>query len=106
MPKRIPISALKALAQAQGLRQAILLAWDGELTHVVTYGESVEDCDQAAQGGDKAKEYLGWADTPIVYPSRVQALMDRIKVLEARNEELEDWYHEAEQIGMERDTLT
>lgn len=49
MPKRISIKAAKQLAKDLGLNQVILLAWDGELTHIVTYGESAEDCDQAAQ---------------------------------------------------------
>jgi len=84
MPKRISIKAAKQLAKDLGLNQVILLAWDGELTHIVTYGESAEDCDQAAQGGDRIKSALGWTDVPKAYPSRVKALMKKNKALTER----------------------
>jgi len=83
MPKRIPISAAKAVAKQFDLKQVILLAWDGELTHIVTYGETAEDCDQAAQGGDKLKVALGWTDVVPALPSRVKALTERVAELEA-----------------------
>jgi len=86
MPKRIPITAAKAVAKQFDLKQVILLAWDGELTHVVTYGASAEDCDQAAQGGDKIKEALGWTDVVPSLPSRVKALTERVAELEAELE--------------------
>lgn len=62
MTKRIPITAAKGIAQAHGLRQVILLGWDGERTHVVTYGKSMQDCRQAAEGGNKLKRALGWPE--------------------------------------------
>jgi hypothetical protein len=62
MPKRIPIAAAKRIATDHDLRQVILVAWDGKLMHVVTYGKSVEDCDQAAQGGNRVKAALGWPE--------------------------------------------
>lgn len=51
MPKRIPITAAKRVAQEQGLKQVVLLAYDGDRIHVVTYGETKKDCDQAAASG-------------------------------------------------------
>ena len=75
MPEHFPISAAKALAKAQGCSQIIIAAWDGERTHIVTYGDTVEACDQAAQGGDKIKAALGWTDVPMALPSRVQSLL-------------------------------
>lgn len=60
MPKRIPIEAAKAVAKGHDCRQVIILAWDGELTHVVTYGKTVNDCAQAAEGGNMLKAKLGW----------------------------------------------
>lgn len=82
MPKRVPISAVKQLAKDQGLKQVIVMAWDGRLMHVVTYGETTEDCDQAAQGGDLLKKTLGWPEHK-AYPSRVKALQKRVDELEA-----------------------
>ena len=79
MPKHFPISAAKALAKSQGCSQIIIAAWDGERTHIVTYGDTVEACDQAAQGGDKIKAALGWTDVPMVLPSRVKQLLDALK---------------------------
>lgn len=51
MPKRIPIVAAKRVAEEQGLTQVILLAYDGDRVHVVTYGVTKRDCDAAADGG-------------------------------------------------------
>lgn len=83
MPKRIPIKAARELAQQYDLKQAIVVAWDGERTHVVTYGKSVEDCDQAALGGDLVKKALGWPESLMgALPSRVKALKRRIRELE------------------------
>lgn len=60
MPTRLPIKAAKDVAREYDCRQVILVAWDGERTHVVTYGKTTEECDQAAQGGDLVKKALGW----------------------------------------------
>ena len=53
MPKRIPISTAKAVAQKHDLKQVLLIGWDGKSTHVVTYGATKEDCAIAA----KAQEF-------------------------------------------------
>ena len=60
MPKRIPIAETKRVAKAQSCKQVIIMAWDGELSHCVTYGETKEDCRQAAEGGRKLMQVLGW----------------------------------------------
>lgn len=60
MPKRIPIAEAKRVAIAQECKQVIIMAWDGERTHCVTYGITKEDCRQAATGGDKLKAAMGW----------------------------------------------
>jgi hypothetical protein len=73
MPKRIPISAAKQIAESNGCRQVILLAWDGELTHIVTYGKTVDDCAQAAAGANMLKEKWGWPESND-QPSRVKRL--------------------------------
>lgn len=55
-PKRIPITTAKAVGEKHpDVTQVILLAWDGKRTHVVTWGNSVEDCAQAAEGGNSIK---------------------------------------------------
>jgi hypothetical protein len=83
MPKRIPIQAAKDVAAKYACRQVIIAAWDGALTHIVTYGESVEDCDQAATGGNFIKKALGWPESLCnAEPSRVTKLKARIKELE------------------------
>lgn len=89
MPKRIPIRAAKAIASEFGLQQVILVAWDHGRTHVVTYGDTAEACDQAAQGGDFVKKALGWPETGPAYPSRVKALQKRVAELEAKLESTE-----------------
>lgn len=87
--KRLPIRIAREVARENGLRQVILCAWDGERTHVVTYGVSTEDCAQAALGGNKIKDALGWPTDLRAEPSRVRGLMGEIEKLTARVLELE-----------------
>ncbi|SIO37222.1 hypothetical protein SAMN05444166_4175 [Singulisphaera sp. GP187] len=90
MPNRIPILAASDIAKAHGCSQVIVLAWDGKKTHVVTYGESVEDCDQAAQGGNRVKVALGWPESLCnEEPSRVKKLKDENYDLKVKIKELE-----------------
>lgn len=81
MPKRIPISIAKAVAVNTGCQQVIILAWDGELTHVVTYGKTVEDCAQAAESGNRIKTFMGWPENTMSQPSRVKKLEVENKLL-------------------------
>lgn len=52
MPKRIPISTAKMVAEKHDLRQCLLIDWDGKRVHVVTYGRTKEDCAAAAKAQD------------------------------------------------------
>jgi hypothetical protein len=53
---------------------------------VVTWGRTVVDCDQAAQGGNRVKDVLlGWPKEMCgAEPDRVKKLKARIKELEKR----------------------
>lgn len=62
MPKRIPIKAAREFAKQYGLSHVIILAHDGELDHVVTYGKSKKNCIEAAEFGNKLKRALGWPE--------------------------------------------
>lgn len=85
MPDRIPISAARTIAGDHGCRQVIIVAWDGKKTHVVTYGKTVKECEQAASGGNFVKKALGWPESLCnSEPSRVAKLKSRIKELEAQ----------------------
>ena len=84
MPKRIPITAAKNVAKAYDLHQVILVAWDGSLAHVVTYGKSLIDCDQAAQCGNLVKKALGYPDIMCnIETARVKKLREEIKYLKS-----------------------
>lgn len=83
MSARIPIAVAKRIAKEHNCRQVILVAWDGEVTHVVTYGKSLEDCSNAAQGGNRIKTALGWPESMHAEPARVKKLLARIAELEA-----------------------
>jgi hypothetical protein len=63
MPNHIPISSAKKFAEEHSLRHVIICAWDGKLSHIVTYGYSVEECAQAAEGGNRIKNLLGWPES-------------------------------------------
>lgn len=52
MPKRIPIATAKEVAVKHDLQQVLLIGFDGEHVHVVTYGKTKEDCAQAAKAQD------------------------------------------------------
>lgn len=64
MSKRIPIAVAKRIADDYDMNQVIIVTWDdkAKVTHVVTYGKSVEECVQAAQGGNFVKKALGWPE--------------------------------------------
>jgi len=63
--KRIPIQAAKDIATKYGQSQVIIVTWDGATgnTHVVTYGATVADREQAAKGGNLVKRTLGWPES-------------------------------------------
>lgn len=58
-PERIPITDAESFARANGLKQVIILGWDGATTFRVTWGESKRDCDQAAKGAEAIEKFLG-----------------------------------------------
>lgn len=59
---KLPISTAKAVARQHDLRQVILIGFDGENTHIVTYGKTKADCAAAA----RAQEF--WAGKIRVLP--------------------------------------
>lgn len=79
--KRIPIACAKRIAHEHGQKQVIIVTFgDDGVTHVVTYGRSIEDCDQAALGGNCVKRALGWPDELCcAVPSRVKKLRDELR---------------------------
>lgn len=63
MPKRIPITIAKRFAEQFSCSQVIILAFDtGGRTHVITYGKTTKDCEQAAEGGNRMKRVMGWPE--------------------------------------------
>ncbi len=75
MTRRIPIRAAKTFATEQGLNQVIIVGWDGKRMHVITYGKTLEDCEQAADGGNFVKKALGFpTDLCNSKPARVGQL--------------------------------
>lgn len=77
--RRIPIKAAREIANNYGQDQVLILAWnrtDGR-THVVTYGRTVDDCEQAAQGGNRMKKVMGWPESECrARPSRAREGFD------------------------------
>lgn len=61
---KIPIADAKRIAKERGYTQIVIHAYDGEtgIQHVTTYGVSVEDCKNAARGGNAIKKLLGWPE--------------------------------------------
>ena len=87
MPRRIPIKVAQDVGQKNQCQQVIILAFDGTLTHIVTWGKSVIDCEMAARGGNILKEKWGWPECND-QPSRVKKLQERVEDLELKCREL------------------
>jgi len=83
---RIPIKALKEFSKKYKLTHVIVLAHDenGQTDHVATYGQTIEQCSQAADFGNKLKDKLGWPKSLHAQPSRVRSLQKQIKELKAK----------------------
>jgi hypothetical protein len=63
-PTTIPPEQLEGFARELGLTQAILVGWQPCVaTHVVTWGDSLTDSAQAAQGGNAVRRALGFPET-------------------------------------------
>ena len=89
--KRIPIKEAKEIGVKNGYNQVIITAWDinTNTTSVCTWGKSMEDCDQAAQGGNFVKKALGWPEKLTnEKPSRVKKLERETTQLREENERL------------------
>ena len=84
MSKSIPVKAAEEFAKTQGLKQVIVFGWDGTNTHCVSYGESLEDCAQAAAGANKLKKSLGWPESLLAEPPRIKSLLKKVAELEAQ----------------------
>lgn len=62
--KKLPIRVARDVAKEYGQTQVIVVCWDKEahLTHTVSYGVTVDDCRQAAQGANLVRQALGFPD--------------------------------------------
>ena len=77
--RRIPIKVARKVGKENNLSQVIIMGWDGKYTHVVTWGKTVIDCDQAAQGGNMIKKHLGFPkELCITEPNRVKNLKAKL----------------------------
>jgi len=75
--KGIHPNDVAAFAREHELAQVIVVGWGANgLTHVVTWGESLQDSAQAAQGGNFVKNALGFpdADCRTLAPRMLRAL--------------------------------
>ena len=97
MPKRMPVKSAKEVADKYCCRQVIICAWDGDLTHVVTYGKSQEDCAQAAIGGALMKKTMEWPEKFWgKEPKHVAKLKEQIEELKKKSQ---DYYELLYSLG-------
>lgn len=80
--KRIPISRAEDFAKLTNMKQVIIFGWDGNETHIVTWGDSIEACQQAATGANHIKKMWDWPSDTIVESAAVAKLRARIAELE------------------------
>lgn len=84
MSKRIPIQRAKDIGKDLEYDQVIIVAWSKKtgITSVTTWGSTLEQCEQAAEGGNFVKKALGWP------PEQCQDKPTRVK----RKEKVETTY--------------
>lgn len=88
MTATIPPEQLERFARELGLTQAILAGWaPGGPTHVVTWGDSLTDSAQAAEGGNLIKRAIGFP------PTLCRALSPRVTEALARAEGTATRFH-------------
>ena len=78
---RIPVSDAEEIAHKRGLKQVILVAWDGLQEHVVTFGTTLGDADNAAQGGNLVKTAINWPPSRYSTSARVATLVEHANAL-------------------------
>jgi len=85
---RLPIKALKEIANKYGYSVVVAYAYDSEnkMQHIATWGRSIKLCDQAAQWGNMIKDVLGWPESLHAQPNRVKKLQERVKKIELAGE--------------------
>jgi len=84
MSESIPWEELKTLGLKYNLSHLILLAYNPATNteYVSTWGNSIDDCSQAADFGNELKDKLGWPEHLHEYPDRVKKLQDQVKLYE------------------------
>lgn len=92
--KRIPISAAKEIGNKYDKDQVILVTFNKKIgdTWVTTWGRTVDECAQAAEGGNFVKEALGWPNELTedkATRQRKQKTKIRNKIVEEIREKLE-----------------
>jgi hypothetical protein len=70
--ERIPIKAARDFTKAHGLRYVVIFACGAKTSHVVTYGNTVEESGAAAELGNKMKRGLSWPEKLQAWPARVR----------------------------------
>lgn len=89
----IPIEAAKTISKTYDYDHVIIFGWNRQhnTQHVTTYGRTLIDCDQVAQGGNMLKaKLLNWpSELCGIEPNRVLKLRAEIEILKARVKELE-----------------
>lgn len=92
---RLPIKALKELANKYGYSVVVAYAYDAEnkMQHIATWGKTIKLCDQAAQWGNMMKDALGWPEGLRAQPSRVEKLQNE------RDDYLEKWKRTEENLS-------
>ena len=85
---RLPIKALKELANKYKYSVVVVYAYDSEkkMQHIATWGRTIKLCDQAAQWGNMMKDALGWPKSLHAQPNRVKKLQEQTKQLKEAGE--------------------
>ncbi len=87
--KNIPIKAAKDFAEMYDQAQVIIFTLDRKdnLVHTLSYGETLEDCAQAAEGANRLRKAL---DYPPREPSQMRRLQEENKRLREENRSLRE----------------
>lgn len=74
MSCKLPVKMAEKIAKEYDLRQVVVIAFDGELQHCVTYGRTTAECEMAAIAGKFWDKILRLDD-----PARQQKIREILK---------------------------
>lgn len=88
MSKKIPISAAKKISEEFEFPEVVIFAYDPDSgkQHVTTFGQTKEQCEDAAKAGNFLKKALNWPDELCHAEPNLEKKIEEIEETDASKE--------------------